>query len=704
MIDTTGFKDARNKAELMLSPAKPLGRSVANFSGLKLGLGSKLPLPGIISSVSDVTGSLRGAFNTAMSIKTATQQLSSSLTSVLAQFDVLHNQSLNGQFIPTAIATASTVAGLPAAADFLNFSSLVPGSPIPASFGSLVTERKTQLQALSARMSTAFNNAKSTGVSIQENFNKQPYPLADEIDIPSVPRLAQGGEAAAADAILKDKRKFVVAGVPVAAGKPRFWSRLISTASAMLAPPTMNAVVNQLFTDRNNSGSWSEPTTPYAAQFPYNKVQQTESGHVIELDDTPGAERVHFFHRSGSFIEFHPNGTVVYKNMKDGYNLTMGDHHVKVSGKCHVAVDGGATLYVKGNVDIQSDGDVNVNAKKDFNVYAQNVNLRAKSTFKADGTGIDLRFLKFGLPGINALSAVSSLASSAGGKLVSNPLSNPAAYVKKGAEAAAYRARMFDTPEETENFELYGAHIGLQKTLGDIPTTTTTRTLGGKLTAPAVTVSAPASKPTINYLNYDNYKGTFAYANNYTLGGTSFRLQDVVDIAINKSVVSAVPTAVAVSSVTGDTGFGSGVGYPGPDGAVVEDHSLGAIPNYSAFVRQRWDELNNMPQHEPYHENGAKFLRIIAHDIHNGLNGATKDSRCGLWQKRSASTINDRDPDKLVFLMSDTVVGFVDIIVGHGSASASPGWDAHYDYGTKAACDDATRCQGWVVPQGPEPL
>src|SRR5690606_27842283 len=117
------------------------------------------------------------------------------------------------------------------------------------------------------------------------------------------------------------------------------------------------------------------------------------SGHVIELDDTPGAERVHLFHRAGSFIEFHPNGTVVYKNMRDGYDLTMGNKYVKVNGDCHISVDGRATLYVKGNVDIQSDGDISFNAKKDFNVYAQNINLRAKRTFRADGTQINLRYI-----------------------------------------------------------------------------------------------------------------------------------------------------------------------------------------------------------------------------------------------------------------------------------------------------------------------
>ena len=33
-----------------------------------------------------------------------------------------------------------------------------------------------------------------------------------------------------------------------------------------------------------------EPTPRYAAQYPFNHVKSTESGHVEEFDDTPGSE------------------------------------------------------------------------------------------------------------------------------------------------------------------------------------------------------------------------------------------------------------------------------------------------------------------------------------------------------------------------------------------------------------------------------
>src|SRR5690606_3972147 len=50
-----------------------------------------------------------------------------------------------------------------------------------------------------------------------------------------------------------------------------------------------------------------EPQSQYAAQYPYNKTITTEGGHVIELDDTPGHERIHLYHKTGSYSEYNPD-------------------------------------------------------------------------------------------------------------------------------------------------------------------------------------------------------------------------------------------------------------------------------------------------------------------------------------------------------------------------------------------------------------
>ena len=77
-------------------------------------------------------------------------------------------------------------------------------------------------------------------------------------------------------------------------------------------------------------GSWDEPDTPYAATYPNNKVHESESGHLHEIDDTPEAERLHTYHRSGTFEEIHPNGTKVTKVVNDNYSIVMGNDFIVV--------------------------------------------------------------------------------------------------------------------------------------------------------------------------------------------------------------------------------------------------------------------------------------------------------------------------------------------------------------------------------------
>ena len=96
------------------------------------------------------------------------------------------------------------------------------------------------------------------------------------------------------------------------------------------------------------------PADPYAAAYPHNKVITTTSGHAIEIDDTPNAERINIHHKSGSFIEFHPDGKIVVKAGKGIFidagpdaNIKAVDSTIEVTGtlnmtgvKGDVVVDG----------------------------------------------------------------------------------------------------------------------------------------------------------------------------------------------------------------------------------------------------------------------------------------------------------------------------------------------------------------------------
>ncbi len=92
--------------------------------------------------------------------------------------------------------------------------------------------------------------------------------------------------------------------------------------------------------------TFREPSSPYNARYPYNHVTQTESGHVFEMDDTPDSERIHLYHRSGSFIEFHPSGNVVNKTTNKLYNIIHDNLYQHVSNHKIETIDGSYQLYV----------------------------------------------------------------------------------------------------------------------------------------------------------------------------------------------------------------------------------------------------------------------------------------------------------------------------------------------------------------------
>ena len=77
------------------------------------------------------------------------------------------------------------------------------------------------------------------------------------------------------------------------------------------------------------------PSDPYAATYPHNKVIETTSGHVIEIDDTPNAERINIHHKSGAYMEFHPDGSLVIKTANT--YVEAGDMEIKCSGNFKVS-------------------------------------------------------------------------------------------------------------------------------------------------------------------------------------------------------------------------------------------------------------------------------------------------------------------------------------------------------------------------------
>ena len=93
-----------------------------------------------------------------------------------------------------------------------------------------------------------------------------------------------------------------------------------------------------------------EPAPYYNAKYPYNNVYESESGHALEFDDTKGAERVHVYHRSGSYTEWGPEGDRAERIQRNKYTVVAGDEAVYIKGDVQIYVDGDYRLNVTGDV------------------------------------------------------------------------------------------------------------------------------------------------------------------------------------------------------------------------------------------------------------------------------------------------------------------------------------------------------------------
>jgi hypothetical protein len=140
-----------------------------------------------------------------------------------------------------------------------------------------------------------------------------------------------------------------------------------------------------------------EPSSAYSAVYPYNRVYQSESGHIIELDDTPNKERIHLFHRSGTYTEINNDGRRVNKIVADDIEVVLkdktlyvqGNVKVDIKGNLDATVEGNAKVSVTGNMDVKVGGNYNLNVSGDVKINGKTVNINNGSKGAArtgDGT------------------------------------------------------------------------------------------------------------------------------------------------------------------------------------------------------------------------------------------------------------------------------------------------------------------------------
>jgi len=136
------------------------------------------------------------------------------------------------------------------------------------------------------------------------------------------------------------------------------------------------AGVAQIPTDLDIT-SWDEPITPYNATYPRNHVHESEGGHIKEIDDTPGAERIHERHASGTGYEIHPDGSKVTRIKKDNYEVVTNDNFLHIQGISRQTIDEGLRVRVNSKGEAGNNYNVEVGQGSNVNIEVNggNINL-----------------------------------------------------------------------------------------------------------------------------------------------------------------------------------------------------------------------------------------------------------------------------------------------------------------------------------------
>ena len=145
----------------------------------------------------------------------------------------------------------------------------------------------------------------------------------------------------------------------------------VATVDASATVDTINSTITAtqwnepLTTDVSSKKDTEDKSIPrYASIYPYNHVFESESGHIKEYDDTLNAERIHEYHKSGTFYEIDADGNKVTRVVGNNYNIIAGTDFVNIKGDVNLTIDSNCKTYIKGDWDIQVDGNKTEVVKK----------------------------------------------------------------------------------------------------------------------------------------------------------------------------------------------------------------------------------------------------------------------------------------------------------------------------------------------------
>ena len=149
----------------------------------------------------------------------------------------------------------------------------------------------------------------------------------------------------------------------------------LATADFDAATAADNSVITSSDTD-----NWDQPEIAYATIYPNNHVYESESGHILEFDDTSNAERIHLSHKTGSSMEYNPNGDRVQIIKGIDYKLTSSHNLVNIDGRSDITIGGRHKIYINKDGQVNNNYDIQVGPNANINIQVDtgDINLVTK--------------------------------------------------------------------------------------------------------------------------------------------------------------------------------------------------------------------------------------------------------------------------------------------------------------------------------------
>ena len=109
-------------------------------------------------------------------------------------------------------------------------------------------------------------------------------------------------------------------------------------------------------------------------EYPNYTSWKDRSGNNWGSDASEGNESMWFQHRSGTAVEFHPDGAMHITAHNSRYEVTFGENRMTISGAQDITIKGDASLRVYGDYNVTCHKNYNLSVMGDINITGKNMN------------------------------------------------------------------------------------------------------------------------------------------------------------------------------------------------------------------------------------------------------------------------------------------------------------------------------------------